>query len=325
MTREAADPWQGRVATGLILVGACAVVAAPLWATHYLLNVLIIFAINAVLVLGYRAITAMGGWSFAHAAIMGLGAYTFAILTTKSLDWPFLPALVAAVAVSSLFAGLIAVPVLRTRNFYFFLSTFAAGEALRQCFVQFSSMTGGNDGIAFIERPAFGSLSLDSDVNFYYFVLVLVSLTLIGLWRLDRSRFGGTLVAVRQNESLSESLGFSTYSYRIAAFVLGSGIAGAAGALSASFNGIINPSDFGSAVMFKVIAAAIIGGVSSLWGPLLGLAYLTVLEEAFRRFEAWIPLFWGVSVIAVVLYAPGGLEGLIRRQAARLRRRRGGP
>lgn len=297
----------------LFLLAAIVAMSAPIWASNYILNVLIIFAINTILVVGYRTITSMGGWSFAHVAIMGLGAYSYAILTAKGIGWHPLPALLVGVFLAGLFAALIAIPVLRTRSFYFFLSTFAAGEALRQCFIQFSVVTGGNNGIAFIARPNLGFVSFESDSNFYWLSALFALLVILAMWRLDRSRFGATLVAVRSNESLSEALGISTYSYRIAAFALGSAIAGMAGALSASFNGIINPSDFSSDIMFKVVAAAIVGGVASLRGPLLGLAYLTFLEEVFRNFQAWVPLLWGVSVIIVVLFAPSGLEGLLSR------------
>ncbi len=314
----------GSLTVVLAIAATLVALSAPVWASSYTLNVLIAFAVNATLVLGYRTVTAMGGWSFAHVATMGLGAYTYTILISKGIAWPAELAIAAAACSAALFAAAIAIPVLRTRSFYFFLSTFAAGEALRQSFIQFPALTGGNNGIPFIARPQLLGISFQSDTAFYLLAAGVALGALVGLDWIDRSRFGRTLVAVRLNESLSESLGISTYGYRMSAFVLGSAIAGVAGALSAGFNGIINPSDFGPDVMFKVVAAAIIGGVSSLWGPLLGLAYLTFLEEVFRDFQAWVPLFWGVSVIAVLLFSPPGLEGLATRITNAFRRGRTG-
>jgi branched-chain amino acid transport system permease protein len=292
-----------------LLVALPFLVALPLVLPPYWQSVIVLLTINAILMLGYRLITTMGGWSFAHVAIMGLGAYTTAILTTTHLPQSFVVTLVLGVLLAAAFASIIAYPVLRTRHYYFFLSTFAAGEALRQCYIQFSGITGGGYGISFIPRPkGFWGLDFQSSAHFYYITLFFALLTGVALYRFDLSNAGRTVKAVAANEELSESIGINTWQYRSLAFVTGSAVAGLAGGLYSDFNGSINPLDFSPIFMFKVVAAAMVGGVTTFFGPLLGLLYLTAVEELFREIAEWVPMIWGVSIICVLLFSNGGLE-----------------
>lgn len=292
-----------------VLIGIALLV--PPFLSSYWRTVVVIYSINALLLVGYRLITSMGGWSFAQIAMMGLGGYTMALLTTK-LGWSFWATLVAGPAVAALVAMILAYPVLRTRQYYFFLSTAAAAEAIRQCFLQFTGITGGPYGIPFIQRPTdlFG-LPVSSDIGFYYLVLaVFAAISIVVYFGIDRRRLGATIQATAINEDLSESLGIDTFGHRAFAFVAGSAIAGLAGVLLASFNGIVSPSDFTSVAMFKIVAAAIVGGTATFAGPLIGLLYLTGLEEAFRKAAELVPLLWGISVIVVIRLLPDGLEGI---------------
>ena len=290
-------------------IAAPLLVALPHALSLYWQSVLVIFTLNVIMIMGYRLITTMGGWSFSHVATAGLGAYTTAILMTLEVPWSFWVTLFLGAGIAGLFALIIAYPVLRTRHYYFFLSTFAAGEALRQGYIQFKGITGGGFGIAFIPRPeGFLGIDFDTTLGFYYLALASALIIWLLLYRFDLSRLGRTIKAVAANEELSESIGINTWGHRTLPFVLGSVIAGFAGSLSANFNQTINPMDFGSILMFKLVAAAIVGGVSTFFGPILGLLYLTALEEAFRSWAEWVPLLWGASVIAVLMLWSGGLE-----------------
>lgn len=296
--------------------------------SEYWQSVLVLFTINAILLFGYRVITTMGGWSFAHVAIAGLGAYTTAILMNLETPWSFWATFFLGALLAGAFAMLIAFPVLRTRHYYFFLSTFAAGEALRQCYIQFSGITGGSYGISFIPRPeSILGIDFKTSTGFYYLALALALIVGLLLYRFDLSRVGRTIKAVAANEELSESIGINTWAFRTLPFVLGSVIAGFGGVLYANFNGSINPLDFSSILMFKLVAAAIVGGVTTFFGPLIGLLYLTALEEIFRSWAQWVPLLWGISVIAVLLLSEGGLEMAFVRLLRRIswwRSKRGG-
>lgn len=303
---------------GLALAAAVLVLAFRL-SSVYLGQVLILFLINAMLVMSFRLITTMGGWSFAHVAFAAIGAYAMALLVTGQ-GWPFWPTLALGTLVAGALALALAYPVLRTREYNFFLATFAASAAIQQSLIQFSDITGGTNGIAFIPRPA-PLLGLDFTTAGGFFALVLavtVAFTLT-LLAIDRSHIGKTIKAVAENEQLSETLGVHAWGYRTLAFVIGSSIAGAAGVLLGNFNGIVNPGDFGPAFMFKIVAAAIVGGTRTFTGPLLGLILLTLLEELFRGTAQYIPLLWGISVIAALLFTGGGLEVVLARTVARLK------
>ena len=308
----------------LFIISVAVLAILPYFTTTYYKTVIVLFVINTILVMSYRMITTMGGWSFSHIAITGLGAYTMAILTQESIGWTVWQTLPVAVFIAGGFAALISFPVLRTHGFYFFLSTFAAGEALRQSFQQFPQLTGGLSGIAFIPQPTpILGVSFETVENYYLLCLAIAVLSGILFVLLDRSRIGRTIRAVASNEELSLSIGISARFYRALAFVIGSMVAAVGGVLFASFNGLINPVDFGINFMFKILSAAIIGGVTTIWGPILGLLYITIIEEVLRDSEKYIPLFYGISVIAILIFAENGLEGVVISLVRRLRRSNG--
>lgn len=289
--------------------------------SEYWLQVATTFLINIILVTSYRLITTMGGWSFAHIAFAGIGAYTMALLATS--HFAFSPWL--GLAIGPLMAAAIALclsyPILRTRQYNFFLSTFAAAAAIQQSLIQFSTITGGSNGIAFLPRPGpMLGLSFESSLGFFWLVVTITVAVVFGLYILNRSRIGRTIEAISLNEQLSESLGVFCWGYRALAFVVGSSAAGLAGVLLANFNSIVNPSDFGPVFMFKIVAAAIVGGTRTFFGPLLGLIFLTALEEIFRNSAQYIPLLWGGSIIAALLLTKGGFETLFIRASGRMKR-----
>jgi branched-subunit amino acid ABC-type transport system permease component len=302
---------------GIALAAGALLFAYPFFVPSYFVGIGILFLINVILVVSYRTITTMGGWSFAHITMLAIGAYTMALLQTNfGLSfWLVLPLSGLAAAAIAL---IIAYPVMRTRQFYFFLSTFAAGEAIRQCFIQFKNPFGGIEGIPFLSPPEslFG-------IGFYdttnYYLLVLVSAVVCGgvLYLVDKSRTGRTIKAMAQNENLSTALGLNTWGLKTLAFCIGSFFAGIAGAYFAGYNGFVAPTDYTPQFMFKVIAAVIIGGNRTFWGPILGLIALTVMEEALRNTAQIIPLVWGTAIILTVLFMPQGIEGGVRRLLSR--------
>jgi len=288
-------------------------VLIPYSLAGYLQDSLVLFMINVILVISYRLITTMGGWSFAHIAIMGLGAYVMAILTTKYLAWSFWITIPIGGCISALFALAISYPVLRTRQFYFFLSTFAAGEALRQCFIQFKGVLGGIEGIPFIERPnSILGFDFNDRVHYYYLVLAIATVCAILLNRFDKCRIGKTIKAVAANDALSEAIGMNTWGYKAMAFAVGSFFAGVAGVLFGNYNGFVAPTDYTTVFMFKIIASAIVGGTRTFAGPILGLIFLTIVQEIFRDVYQVVPLIWGVCIIGVMLFMPHGLESQLR-------------
>ncbi|MFB9985780.1 ABC transporter permease [Mesorhizobium kowhaii] len=296
-------------------IPVCAVllVAYPFVASSYYVSVGILFLINVILVVSYRTITTMGGWSFAHVTMLAIGAYCVALLQTDFgiSFWIALPLSGLAAAAIAL---VIAFPVMRTRQFYFFLSTFAAGEAIRQCFIQFKKPFGGIEGIPFLSPPesVFG-ISFGNTSNYYLLVLVAAALCVGLLYIVDIGRTGRSIKAVAENENLSMAIGLNTWGLKTLAFCIGSFFAGIAGAFYAGYNGFVAPTDYTPQFMFKIIAAVIIGGNRTYWGPIAGLVILTVMEQGLRDSAQLIPLIWGTTIILAVLFVPQGLEGLVGR------------
>ncbi|MDK1494227.1 branched-chain amino acid ABC transporter permease [Sinorhizobium sp. 7-81] len=305
------------VATQLAILSCLMVGLAvlPALVTSYWKDVTVIFLLNCLLVVSYRLITLMGGWSFAHVATMGLGGYSVALLSQAPYNLPIGVTIVIGGFIALIFGVVISYPVLRTREYYFFLATFAAGEALRQSFIQFREITGGTSGIAFIKRPQ----GFEDVTSFHFLLLTVLAIVILALLAFERSRVGKTVQAVGRNEELSVSLGINAWGYRSLVFVMGSALAGIAGGFMASYNGIVSPADFSSTLMFKIVASAIVGGVSSCIGPIAGLIFLTGIEQLFRGVPQVVPLIWGVCVIFALLVAPGGIESRI--QSFPLRRR----
>ncbi|MBL4928993.1 ABC transporter permease [Fuscibacter oryzae] len=308
----------GRVSLLLTLAFLAALAAFPFAASAYYTGIGVLFLINLILVMSYRTVTSMGGWSFAHITMLAIGGYTMALLQSH-LGLSFWAILPLSGIVAAGLALIIAVPVMRTRQFYFFLSTFAAGEAIRQCFIQFRGTFGGIEGIPFLAPPEdlFG-LSFYDPVNFYLLVLAICVISGGLLYVFDISRTGRTIKAMASNENLSAAVGINGFALKMLAFCVGSFFAGCAGSLFAAYNGFVAPTDFTAQFMFKIIAAVIIGGNRTFWGPVIGLLVLTVIEEALTGANQLVPLFWGLIIIFTVLFIPSGLEGLARRVLTRL-------
>jgi len=287
----------------------------PLFVRGYWLDVLILLTINVILVVSFRLVTTMGGWNFAHIAMMGVGAYTSALLTTKYLDWPFWLTLPLGGLVAAFVALAISYPCLRTKGFYFFLSTFAAGEAMRQVWIRFQFF-GGKYGICPIIHPnPILGIEFVRAVPNYYLALVITLLSVFIFYRLDKSRIGDTVKAINSDEELCEAMGINTWGYKALVFVVASFFAGIAGVLLVHYNGLINAEAFSVAYCYKIITATIIGGAATFVGPIIGLVVMTGVTEIFRDLLEWVPLIYGVFIIGVLLFLPDGLVTLPRRMS----------
>lgn len=286
---------------------------APQFMTEYQLWILTIFCINIILVTSFRLITTMGGWSFTHTICMGVGGYTTALLTTKFLHLPFWLTLPLGGLAAALFALAISYPVLRTKGFYFFISTYAAGEAMRQVWIKFRNIFGGHWGIGRIVKPSLLGINFADPHVYYYLVLAFVALSLLIMYRFDKSRLGDTIKATSMSDSLCESMGINTRRYETIVFVMGSFFAGIAGVLYVHYTGIVTPHDFSGIYMFNVLTWAIVGGTGSFAGPVMGLSLMTGIAEIFRHYKQWVPLINGLFIVGILLFLPEGIQSLPQR------------
>jgi branched-chain amino acid transport system permease protein len=282
---------------------------------------ILIYAIAATslnLVLGYG-----GMLSFGHAAFVGAGAYVGSILvaegvTSAWIGWP------AAIAVSALAAWVVGALSLRTRGVYFIMITLAFAQMM---FYLVTSMKayGGDEGLSLPQRATLGfGLDLSNEVVFYYVVLALLVATLYALHRLIHARFGRAVIAIRENEARAEAIGIPVYRTKLACFVIAGAFGGLAGALLASHGKYVNPNVLHWIQSGTLMIMVILGGVGHLWGGVIGAGVLLVLEHAIADYPVpWLAamapnyqqhagLGVGVVLLAIVLFAPQGIAGLMR-------------
>ena len=309
--------------SGLLWALGIALLAAVLIVLPHLLSlsqkeILVLLVINVLLVSSYRLLTLTGEWSLAHVVIMGVGAYGSA-LVSKELGWPVPLSMLVGAAMAALLAFVLSFPLFRMKGFYFLIGSFAAGEIIRLLW-KWSELTwlfGGPKGIKLIPPlPDIEALSIDfyDPVNYYYFCLIVVAISLVILYRVERSRIGLTFHSIHWQDKLAESVGVDTFRYRTLAFVISSFFAGLAGALYAHYVGTVNPNRFSVEEMTYVLIWAIVGGTATFYGPITGVVTLTILNEVVLRalgVDQMRPMFYGAILILFILFLPNGLESLV--------------
>jgi branched-chain amino acid transport system permease protein len=260
------------------------------------------------LVLGYGGMV-----SFGHAAFVGAGAYTVAILMAEGvasawIAWPL------AVVLAGALAAAIGAVCLRTRGVYFIMITLAFAQMIYYVAVGMRAY-GGEEGLNLAARSAVGfGLDLKDDVTFYYVVLAILAAALFALRRAMGARFGRVIEAIRENETRMEAIGFPTYRYKLVCFALGGAVAGLAGALLANQNSYVNPNLLYWPQSGSLMIMVILGGVGYLYGGLIGAVALLVLEELVSGYTIHWQLGVGAVLLAIVLFAPQGLAGLLARR-----------
>jgi branched-chain amino acid transport system permease protein len=264
-----------------------------------------IAALSLDLILGYGGMV-----SFGHAAYLGLGAYTVAILAFYGVtSGPIQFA--AAILVSAAAALVIGFVSLRTSGVYFIMITLAFAQMLYFLSIGLDQF-GGDNGMSLPGHSDFGRLlDLDSKPRFYYFVFALL---LAALWlcrRIVNSRFGMVIQGARSNERRMASLGFATFRYKLAAFVIAGALCGLAGALLANQALYVAPAILHWERSGELMVMVILGGMGTLFGPVLGAVIFLLLENLLADLTDHWQIIFGPLLILVVLFAKGGLFGLV--------------
>jgi branched-chain amino acid transport system permease protein len=306
-----------RPRTLFVAFAFAALAAYPLMAGSYGLDLITKIMIYAVFALSLELLVGSAGLvCFGQAAFFGIGAYAAVLLSPStepaSLLW-LLPASVAAAAAYALVVGALS---LRTKGVYFIMVTLAFAQ-MAYYVVHDTPLGGGTDGIYLLLKPQLGSLiDLDRPLVFYGFTLACLVLVFGALAQLSRSRFGRALAGIRVNEQRMRATGFSTYPYKLAAFVISGGIAGLAGFLFALKDGFVNPELLSWHLSGAVLIMIILGGIGHLRGALIGAFAFALLQEFFKSeaifggFAKHWHLGLGLTIIASVALLPRGLVGL---------------
>jgi branched-chain amino acid transport system permease protein len=279
-----------------------------------------------VLVLGLAAMSLnfllgfTGVLSFGHAAWFGLGAYG-AGFTLKYLALSTPLAVVAGMLLGGLCGAILGLLLVRRRGVYFAMVTIAFGQVFYYIAFQWSSVTGGDDGLrGFARQPIdFGVFRLDILTNanaFYYFVLLCFALAVGVMGFILRSPFGRTMIAIRENERRARFLGIPIERHIWIAFTLSCFFMGIAGALYALTNNFADPRGLHYSQSGDFVMMAVMGGMRSFWGPLLGAAVFVVVQDYLSSVTVNWMSFVGLLFVLVVLFFPRGLLGFFQRSKA---------
>ena len=257
--------------------------------------------------------------SFGQAIFYGLGAYITGMLAKSFGGDYFLWALLLAPVAAILLSLLLGILSLRLSDVYFTMLTLAFAQLGWGIMVKWSSFTGGDDGIQAIPKPDL----LTGGGNYYIFSFIIVTACIYLLWHLDRSAFGAILKGIRQNPTRISFSGLNVFRHKLLAYVVSSCFTAIAGGLYAGIDGSIHPDMFVWTMSGSIILMAILGGMRSFFGPLVGVAAFVILEDVIGRSTQYWSFVIGVIMIAVVLLFPKGIVG-ISRHFAKMFAKKGG-
>lgn len=313
---------ESRTVASLLLAAVAGLALFPFASDEFYLElfthlmVLGIFAMSLDLLIGYTGLV-----SFGHAAFFGLAGYLLAIITPESEAmslWVSLPVCLAGVALAALVIGWFSV---RTSGIYFIMITLAFAQMTFYYFNENVAL-GGSDGMFIFTKPTVGIggfeiIDLGNPTTVYYAVLASLVACYLLLSMVLRAPFGRVIKAIRVNEHRTRALGYDTRRYKLAAFVIAGTMAGYAGYLEAVSTGIVSPGHLSWHQSGLVLILVILGGMGTLYGPVLGAFALGLLHDQVQDVTVHWQLVQGIFVILVVLFLPHGIAGLVARLARR--------
>jgi branched-chain amino acid transport system permease protein len=285
---------------------------APLALKNYGIYLLTLWCIYVIAGMGLNLTVGYAGqMSIGHAAFLGIGAYTAAILMKMGFSfWFVLP----LAALNCFLVGLvIGFPALRVQHHYLAFATLGF-NILVYLFVRNEEwLTGGTFGISGLQRPGLFGFSLDGAAAYFYFTFASTILLALVLWWVIRSPWGRAFAALRDNPIRAESLGVNIMAYTLLAFAIGAAFAGVAGAYFATLVQFIEPGPFHLATSLMMLLMVIVGGSGRFFGPMLGAAIVILLPEWLRFMKDWYLVMFGLAVVVLMIWLPGGLLSIPER------------
>ncbi len=302
-----------------LIVALALVIAAPWVVTDpFYVHLMIMVLMWTVLGAAWNILGGFAGQvSFGHSAFLGAGAYTTMILYLSLGISPWYGIVLAGIV-----AALIAVPIglicFRLRGPYFALSTLAVAEIIRLVALNWESLTNGPVGLLITTLPpvsfAGNPINWESKIPFYYIGAIIAAVALAVTWMLARSRLGAYVLAISEDIDSAEALGINTVQARVSALALSAFLAGAAGGFYAMYFRYIDPDAvFSIALSVEMVFIPVVGGLTTVAGPLIGAIFLVTLGETFRTHFMWGHLiFYGLFMMVAIRYMPEGIWGKLR-------------
>ena len=293
-------------------------VAAPWLFAEYWLAQLTFILIYSIAGLGLMLLAGFTGlFSPGHAAFLGVGAYTQAVMTNAGVPFPI--ALACAAGLSAAVGLVVGLPALRVKGIYLGMATLSFGFIVEEVFARWEKVTGGNSGIH-IKAPDIFGWKLNTGAEFYFLCLVLTVGSTLAILNLLRSPTGRAFVAIRDSEISAQSMGIHLARYKTLSFALSAALAGIAGALYAHKLQFISPEQFNILQSIDLLLMIVVGGVGSVHGAFLGAIFLISMPQAIALVKDYLPatigqapglqgVVYGMVLIAFVLFEPLGLYG----------------
>jgi len=273
----------------------------------YLMNVLVFVGIFTILAVALNLLLGLAGQiSLGQAAFFGLGAYISGVLTaTHALD-PWLSMVIAIVAVG-IIAFILGFPILKLKGHYLAMATLGMGIIVYIIFNETIDITGGPSGLSGIPHLSFGGIIFNSDLKNYYLVWFFAVMIILLSVNLTASRIGRALRAIHDSEVAARIMGVNARLLKVQIFSISGVISALAGSLYAHTVTFISPTSFGFNVSIELLTMVIIGGLGSIYGSFLGAAILTLLPEFFRTFQDYDIIVYGLTLVVITMFMPGGL------------------
>jgi branched-chain amino acid transport system permease protein len=303
---------RARIATALLIIVAVLVLPLLLKSSIFYLQMAINVLIFIPLVVGQNLITGNSGQvAMGHAAFYGIGAYTTAILTVDH-GWNTLTVLAASALAAAIVGGLIGLPAIRIAGDYLFIVTIGLNLIFLDVVTEWTGLTNGASGIPGIPYPSIFGYQIRNGLEFCYFALAVAAVCVIFALMLMNSRFGKTIEAVRDDPVAAKASGMSVPTTRVIVFVIGATMAGLSGSVLAYHLGFIGPQSFQFQVSLLIFEMAIIGGLGSVLGSVVGASLLVLLPEVLRPLQDYRLGLGGLIILILMVYRPQGLFGTVR-------------
>ncbi len=278
--------------------------------TLRIVNISLIYAIVA---LGLVVMLGMTGMlSFAGVSFMGIGAYVVANLCTgrHGVEIGSLPSVLLAILLCGIIGGLIGMVLLRLNGNFFTFATIALVQIFQTLFINYVPLFGGSSGISGIPTFSIGDFQVKGYKAWFIFVAVVVGVVALLVERMGRTRVGRALYSIRDDEIVANSLGINVYRTKLIAFVIQAMLGGLAGALYAMQNSYIGSDIFTWVKATSIVIMAMVGGINSPLGTIIGAIIVTALPEIFRNFQQYLRLIYGIAIILLMVFMPSGIMGI---------------
>jgi branched-chain amino acid transport system permease protein len=297
-----------RIPRAVLYLGLVALLfVLPFFLNPYFTDVATLAGMYVALALGLNIIVGLSGLLvLGYIAFYAVGAYTYALLSVH-YHVPFFLALPVGACLAFIFGILLGSPVLRLRGDYLAIVTLGFGEMTRIVLNNWDEVTGGPNGVLGIARPAVFGLVLRQPIHYYFLILIFVVITVFIVIRLNDSRIGRALMAIREDEVAAQAMGVNVTLMKLLAFALGAALAGTVGVFFAAKMTFVSPESFTFMESVMILCMVVLGGMGSIPGVIVGAIALIILPEALRQFQMYRLLVFGGAMVLMMVFRPQGL------------------